>query len=219
LRAGLKALLERHAQFSVIGEATSESEALRICRIESPDLVLIDFSVPELNGLAASAHIRSEHARIKVVALSDDDREEMVIRAFRSGVSACVWKGVSASNLLEVMETVSKGGSYLTLELYQQLLQSLESRRAELDDRNPKLGRLSARELEVLRLVASGQCTKDVAVTLGLSFETVRSYRKTMVKKLGFSNLALLTAFAIANGVVDGANRKNVPDYPALAAI
>jgi DNA-binding NarL/FixJ family response regulator len=203
MRAGLRALLERHGQFSVVCEAASESEALQGCPIESPDLALIDFSVPHLNGLAAIARIRREHPRIRVVILLADDREDVVIEAFISGASAFVLKSVSGTNLLEVMDTVSKGGSFLTVELYQQLLQRVQTGKSKLDGRNPNLGGLSPRELEVLRLVVSGQRTKEAAVTMGLSFETTRSYRKTMMKKLGVTNVAVLTAFAIANGILD----------------
>jgi DNA-binding NarL/FixJ family response regulator len=203
MRAGLKALIERDGQFSVVGEAASQSEALQICKAYSPDLVVIDFSLSQLNGAATITQILCDYPQIRVVILSADDCEDIVTQAFRSGAHAFVLRGVSASSLLEVMDVVSKGGSYLSLELYQQLLRRVQRRKTELDAQNPKLGKLSPRELEVLRLVAGGQSSKDVAVTIGLTTETVRSYRKTMMKKLGVSNVAVLTTFAIVNGVVD----------------
>ena len=203
LRSALKALLERHGQFSVVGVTASESEALEICKTEAPEIALIDFSIPQLNGVTAIIGIRREHPQIKVVALSDNDREDAIIGAFRSGARAFVLKNSSDSRLIEILDVVSKGGSYLTVDMYQQLLHRWQSRKADSGDPTSKLGRLSPRERETLRLVTTGQCTKDVAVTLGLSFETARSYRKTMMKKLGVNNLATLTAFAIANGVVN----------------
>jgi DNA-binding NarL/FixJ family response regulator len=203
MRAGLKFLLEREDQYSVVAEVTSESEALRVCQAESPDLALIDFSVPQLNGVGVVAQIRQKHPQIRTVILSADDREDVAVMAFRSGASAIVLKSSSDAHLLKVMDVVSTTGSYLILDQDQQLAQGAHSRKAELDKRNPELGRLSPREFEVLRLVATGQSTKDVALTLGLAVQTAQSYRKTMMKKLGLNNVAVLTAFAIANGVVD----------------
>jgi DNA-binding NarL/FixJ family response regulator len=203
MRAGLRALIERNGQFSVVGEAASQREALQTCKTDSPDLVLIDFSLSRLDGAATITQILCNYPQIRVVILSADDREDIVTQALLSGAHGFVLKDVSGSTLLEVMDLVSKGGSYLSFDLYQQLLRRARSRKAELDNQNPKLGKLSPRELEVLRLVAAGQSTKDVAVMIGLTTETVRGYRKTMMKKLGLSKVAVLTAFAIANGVID----------------
>jgi DNA-binding NarL/FixJ family response regulator len=203
VRAGLKAVLERTGQFSVIAEAASRSEALRMCKTESPDLALIDLALPQLDGVAATAQIRREHPQIRIVILSADNSDDAVIRALASGASAVVLKTLADSDLLAVMNVMSRGGSYVSLEIYHHLLDSIQSRKDQLDHQNSKLRKLSPRELQVLQLVAAGHCSKDVAVTLGLTIETVRSYRKTMMQKLGVTNVAVLTAFAIANGAVD----------------
>lgn len=202
MAAGLKTLLEQNGTYSVVGSAASQEEALQICRTDAPELALIDFSVPQLNGVATILRIRREHPKVRVIILSSVDREDLVISALRSGASAFVLKQVSGSDLLEIVDLVSKGGSYLSLDLWQQLLQREESHKTALDERTPGLGKLTQRELEVLQLVATGQCSKDVATTLGLTIQTARSYRKTMMNKLGINNVAVLTAFAIANGVV-----------------
>jgi DNA-binding NarL/FixJ family response regulator len=206
MRAGLRSLLEQHGKFSVVGEAACQMEASQLCRTASPDLILIDFSSPQLNAIAAITEIRRDHPQIGVVALSADGGKDLVIRAFRSGAGAFVLMRVSDSDLLEAMDAVSNGRSYLSVDLYQQVFHAIQNNNGDFDDRDKKLGKLSPREWDVLRLVALGQSTKEVATSLGLTVETVRTYRKTMMKKLGVTNVALVTAFAIANGVIDTEN-------------
>jgi DNA-binding NarL/FixJ family response regulator len=137
---------------------------------------------------------------VKVVILSMYDDENSVVGAIRSGARAFVLKKASSAELLDALRTVARGGSYLSPQVSDRLLARIQRGDVARTDRSP-LESLSPRELQVLRLVAEGKTSKDIAVMLDLGLQTVRSYRKTMMKKLGVNNVASLTQLALAAGI------------------
>jgi DNA-binding NarL/FixJ family response regulator len=139
------------------------------------------------------------------------DDENSVVGAIRSGARAFVLKRASSSELLDALRTVARGGSYLSSQVSDRLLSRIQ--RGDLDTReHGVLESLSPRELQVLRLVAEGKTSKDIAALLDLGLQTVRSYRKTMMKKLGVNNVAGLTQLALASGLTNW----NKPDANTL---
>jgi DNA-binding NarL/FixJ family response regulator len=138
-----------------------------------------------------------------VIILSMFDDENCVVNAIRSGARAFVLKKASSQDLLEALRAVAKGGSYLSPQVSDCLLQRIQSGDLESEPVASALAHLAARELQVLRLVAEGNSSKDIAVVLNLGLQTVRGYRKTMMKKLGVNNVASLTQLAIANGITE----------------
>jgi DNA-binding NarL/FixJ family response regulator len=200
LRDGIKAILERTAEFHVVGEAEDGAHAVRICKKIHPDLVLMDIGLPEMNGIDATAEIVRHCPRTNVMILTMYDDENSVVAAFRSGVRAFLLKKVSAADLLDALRTVSKGGSYLSAEVSDHLLTRIQ--RGDLDAKQipGPLDRLSPREQQILRLVAEGKTSKDIATMLDLRLQTVRTYRKTLMKKLGVTNVASLTQVALGAG-------------------
>ncbi len=195
MRDGIKAILRHSEDFQVIAEAENGTEAVQICKNQRPDIILMDIGLPGLNGIETTTEILRHCPEVKIIVLSMYDDEHSVVSAIRSGARAFVLKKASDNDLLDALRTVAKGGSYLSL------LQRIQ--RGDLESKTPAfaLGDLSPRELQVLRLVAEGKTSKEIAVMLDLGLQTVRSYRKTMMKKLGVNNVAGLTQVALAAGI------------------
>ena len=200
VRAGFCSLLEKIPFVEVIAEAKDGREAVELVKKHRPDIALIDIAMPKLNGLEAVARITKNFPGVKVIILSMYDDENSVVSAIRSGARAFVLKKASSTELLDALRTVARGGSYLSSQVSERLLQRIQRGDLDAHDRSP-LESLSPRELQVLRLVAEGKTSKDIAVLLDLGLQTVRSYRKTMMKKLGVNNVAGLTQLALAAGI------------------
>jgi DNA-binding NarL/FixJ family response regulator len=201
MRDGIKAILRHSEEFNVIGEAESGTEAVQICKKKRPDIILMDIGLPGLNGIETTTEILRHNPEAKIIILSMYDDEHSVVSAIRSGARAFVLKKASDDDLLDALRTVAKGGSYLSPQVSDRLLQRIQ--RGDLDSKPTAsaLSDLSPRELQVLRLVAEGKTSKEIAVMLDLGLQTVRSYRKTMMKKLGVNNVAGLTQVALAAGI------------------
>jgi len=201
MRDGLKAILKQSSDFRVTGECESGEEAVQFVRRFHPQIVLMDISLPGLNGIDATTEILRHTPETKIVVLSMFDDEQSVVGAIRSGARGFVLKRASDHDLLDALRAVAKGGSYLSPQVSDRLL--LRIQRGTLqDDKRPKvLDTLSPRELQVMRLVAEGKTSKEIAVLLDLGLQTVRSYRKTLMKKLGVGNVAGLTQMALACGL------------------
>ena len=201
MRDGIRAILERSDEFRVIGEAEGGSDALRFCMQQRPQLILMDIGLPGVSGIEATTELLRQYPETKVIILSMYDDEHSVVSAIRAGARGFVLKKASDNDLLEALRTVAKGGSYLSPQVSDRLLARIQ--RGDLDAQPvpTALEGLSPRELQVLRLVAEGKTSKEIATILDLGLQTVRSYRKTMMKKLGVNNVASLTQLALASGV------------------
>jgi two-component system, NarL family, response regulator DegU len=200
MRDGIKAILSRDGDFNVVGEAENGSEALHFIKQHKPTLVLMDIGLPGLNGVETTAEILRHHPECKVVILSMYEDENSVVGAVRSGARGFVLKKVSDSDLLEALRVVANGGAYLSPQVSDRLLSRIQ--KGDLESKqNSALDGLSPREIQVLRLVIYGKTSKEVATLLNLSEQTVRGYRKTMMKKLGVNNVAGLIQLALALGL------------------
>lgn len=209
MRDGIKAILQRNGEFSVIGEAESGADAVQICRKAHPDVVLMDIGLPGLNGIEATTEILRHCPETKIIILSMYDDEHSVVSAIRSGARAFVLKKASDNDLVDALRTVAKGGSYLSPQVSDRLLSRIQRGDLESKPLPSALEGLSPRELQVLRLVAEGKTSKEIAVMLDLGLQTVRSYRKTMMKKLGVNNVAGLTQLALGAGLTRFATPEN----------
>jgi NarL family two-component system response regulator LiaR len=201
MRDGLKTILERTPEFRIVGEAGNGSDAVSACRKLHPDLVLMDIGLPGMNGIEATTEILRHCPATKVMMLSMYDDENSVVAAFRSGARAFLLKKASSGDLLDALRTVSKGGSYLCSQVSDHLLTRIQRGDLEAKGAPGPLDGLSPRELQVLRLVAEGKTSKDIAVMLDLGLQTIRTYRKTLMKKIGVTNIAGLTQVALAGGL------------------
>ena len=201
MRDGIRAILGRGAEFRVVGEADNGADALTFIKENRPDLVLMDIGLPGLNGVETTAEILRHHPQCKVVILSMYDDENSVVGAMRSGARGFVLKKVSDNDLLEALRAVARGGAYLSPQVSDRLLSRIQKGDLQAKPAPAALAGLSPRELQVLRMVAEGKTSKEIAVLLDLKEQTVRSYRKTMMKKLGVNNVAGLTQLALSTGL------------------
>jgi DNA-binding NarL/FixJ family response regulator len=211
VRDGIRTILERSTEFRVVAETDSGSDAVTLCRKLAPHIVLMDIGLPGMNGIEATTELLRHCPAVKVVVLSMYDDENSVVGAIRSGARAFVLKKASSMELLDALRTVARGGSYLSSQVSDRLLTRIQRGDLETRDRSA-LETLSPRELQVLRLVAQGKTSKDIAVLLDLGLQTVRSYRKSMMKKLGVNNVAGITQIALAAGIT----QLNIPDAHSL---
>jgi len=200
MRDGIKTILERSADFKVVAEAENGADAVQLSRKINPDMVLMDIGLPGMNGIEATTELLRHCPSTKVVMLSMYDDEHSVVAAIRSGARAFILKKASSGDLLDALRTVARGGSYLSSQVSDHLLARIQ--KGDLESKSSgTLDNLSPRELQVLRLVAEGKTSKEIASILNLGLQTVRSYRKTLMKKIGVTNIAGLTQVALAAGV------------------
>ncbi len=201
MRDGIKAILSRGDEFRVAGEAETGTDAVQFVKQFRPDMVLMDIGLPGLNGVETTAEILRYHPDCKIVILSMYDDENSVVSAIRSGARAFILKKASDTDLMEALRMVSRGGAYLSPQVSDRLLTRIQKGDLESRAAPHALEGLSPRELQVLRMVAEGKTSKEIAVMLDLREQTVRSYRKTMMKKLGVNNVAGLTQLALSTGL------------------
>src|SRR5579864_6009812 len=201
MRDGIKAILSRASDFRVVGEAETGTDAVAFVKSHKPDMVLMDIGLPGLNGVETTAEILRHNPDCRVVILSMYDDEHSVVSAIRSGARAFILKRASDTDLLDALRIVSRGGSYLSPQVSDRLLSRIQKGDLESKPATAVLDVLSPRELQVLRMVAEGKTSKEIAVMLDLREQTVRSYRKTMMKKLGVNNVAGLTQLALSTGL------------------
>jgi NarL family two-component system response regulator LiaR len=201
MRDGIKSILRHSEEFHVVGEAESGSDAVQIARRLRPSIVLMDIGLPGLNGIEATTEILRYCPETRIIVLSMYDDEHSVVSAIRSGARAFVLKKASDNDLLDALRTVAKGGSYLSPQVSDRLLHRIQRGDLEPKQMPTALEGLSPRELQVLRMVAEGKTSKEIAVMLDLGLQTVRSYRKTMMKKLSVNNVAGLTQLALSAGL------------------
>jgi DNA-binding NarL/FixJ family response regulator len=191
LRDAMKEILLRNLDFQVLGEAGSGPEAIQVCRQFNPDLVVMDISLPGMNGIEATGELARHCPRARVLMLSMYDDEDSVMAAVRAGAKGFVLKKACATDLVDAMRTVARGGTYFGAQVSDRLFAGVQVGRARAAARGSQES-LSPREQQVLRLVVEGKSNKEVATLLNLEVHTVRSYRKTMMAKLGASNVAEL---------------------------
>ena len=201
VREGIRAILERGTEFTVVGETESATEAIQFCKRAGPSVVLMDVELPGLNGVDATAEILRHSPATKVVILSMHDEEEFVVGALRAGARGFVLKKASLSDLVDALRAVAQGGTYLSPQVSDRLMARIQEGNFNPRPLATALQALSRRELQVMKLVADGKTSKEIAVLLELGLQTVRSYRKTMMKKLGVNNVAGLTQLALSSGL------------------
>jgi len=198
MRAGIRALLAGLPDVQVVGEASTGPEALTLAESLKPDLVLLDISMPELNGLeVASRLIKSEPTR-RIIFLSMHTDAVYVRRALQAGASGYLVKGADVPELSLAIRAVMRGESYLSPAVSKDLIG--EIRRSDTREVTP-LEMLTPRQREILQLVTEGHGTKDIARRLDLSVKTVEAHRSELMERLDIHDLPGLVRFAIRHGL------------------
>lgn len=198
VRKGLQACLSKHARLDCVGEAADGEEAVKKSLELLPDVVLMDISMPRMNGLAATELLRQQAPMIKILVLSVHNNREYICRIIQAGAHGYVSKESSPSELLEAIESVHRGETFFTPEMAQAAVQQMVSH----GGRKEPLAQLTGREREVLVLIAEGQSNKEIANHLGIGVRTIETHRERIMRRLDIHSVAGLTKFAIANGLV-----------------
>jgi len=199
LRSGLKLLLNSETDMEVIGEASSGIEAVRLASELAPDIVLLDISMPGLNGQAALKILKSEHPEIKVLVLSMHEDESYVHEMLQAGADGYVPKKAADAELLAAIRATVKGEHFIHASLTKNLIPEF---RLKQDFHNGTKS-LSQREREVLYLLALGHTNQETAERLLLSAKTVETYKQRIKDKLGIQGRSELVRFALQNGLLD----------------
>jgi two-component system response regulator DevR len=204
VRLGLKALLEQHTQFDVVGEASTGKEAFDQVERQRPDIVLMDIRLPGISGIEACEIITRDHPEVRVVMLTSYAEDEMLFSAIRAGASGYILKQIGADDLVRALEAVGRGEAMLDPGVTQRVFQ--EVRRAVREEEASAFANLSQQEKHVLLLVSEGKTNREIAKSLYLGEGTVRNYVSSILSKLGVSNRAEAAAYAVQHNLKDHLN-------------
>jgi DNA-binding NarL/FixJ family response regulator len=198
VRAGLKQLLNAEADWEICAEAKTGREAVALAQQFEPNVVVMDISMPELNGLEATRKIRKLLPRAKIVILSMHSSDQLVRDITEAGAQGYVLKSDADRELVVAVRAVANGGSYFTSEAANTLAGP-----HRMPDPESFRKRLTPREREVVQLLAEGKSTKEVAVVLNLSVKTVETHRANILGKLELHSISELIRYAIKNNIVE----------------
>jgi DNA-binding NarL/FixJ family response regulator len=198
VRGGIRAALGQEPTIEIIAEASNGREAVSETRRVRPDIVLLDISMPELNGLEVTIQIKEFDKNIKVLIMTIYDDEEVVMRCLAAGASGYILKDAPLAQLVYAVGMVAKGHEYLDPGVTRNVSEYLQ----QSTPRQSSYDRLSVREREVLKLVAEGLSLKEIAIRLNVGTKTVDTHKYNLMSKLDIHNAAGLTRYAIQNKVV-----------------
>ncbi len=201
IRNGLRRLLEDNADIQVVGEASDNQEALHLLRQLQPDVAVLDLSMPGLDGIEAMKRAVSEGLSTRMVIFTMHANDEYAIRVLQAGARGFVGKGAPSQEVVTAIRKVAAGGCYLPAKL----LETLPKRSADKGTKNSPLETLSDRELQVLKRLAEGRTSKEIAQDLYISAKTVDTYRARLLTKLQLDTTADLIRFALRHGVIEDA--------------
>jgi len=200
-RAGLRALMTQDAEFEVVGECDNGRDAVRSVGELNPDVVMMDLTMPGMNGMEAIANVKKRHADTRVLVVTLHKTEEFILASLRAGADGYLLKDATHDELCAALRSVAAGRTYLSSEVSAKVANG----RRESGDASDQQGAwdaLTHREREVLKLVAEGKSNKEIAEFLFLSVKTVEKHRAKLMTKLGVTKAAGLTAYAIAKGLL-----------------
>jgi len=199
LRDGIRSLVKGYDDIEVIGEAADGKTALQMVQELQPDLVVMDISMPDMNGIDATRKIRNNYPDIKVIALSMHHDKQFVSEIFRAGASGYLIKDSAFDELDHAIRVVMSGKTYINPQIASLVVESLVSQSSSTPPQSFAL--LTEREREVLQLISEGRSTKQIAFDLSVSSKTVESHRRQVMGKLNIRSVAELTKFAIREGL------------------
>ena len=200
VRQGFRRILEDESDIEVVGEAGGGAEAIELDRKLDPDVVVLDMSMPEINGLHAAIEILRHRPERRILILSMYDDAQYVRNALAAGVRGYILKNALETDLLRAVRTVADGGQFLSAGAHRRHRQPA---RREMRDADERFAQLSAREIQVLRLIALGRTNKEIAELLGVSANTVAVHRTNLMATLGVHKAAELVLIAVKKGLVN----------------
>jgi len=202
LRKGLIELLNKNAGYEVVGEAANGRDALKTAESVKPDVILLDVSMPELNGIDAITHLKKIRPEAKIIIISMYDSERHIKGALRNGATGYLHKGADASELFLAIDRVHKGKYYLSDRINDKFLYNVISSdfKSISDDQSDIL---TTREKEILHLVVEGCCGKEISDRLNISLKTVEHHRSNILSKMNCVNAAQLVYKSFREGFLD----------------
>jgi DNA-binding NarL/FixJ family response regulator len=200
-REGLKSLLADKSSFDIVGEAGDGLEALRCVRKRRPNLVLLDISMPKMNGISVMREIKSQFPEIKILALTIHESDHYVLEAFEAGADGYCLKDAGRRELMVAITSVLEGKKYISPTISDKVMEGYLTGRKKLKSRT-SWDTITPREREVLKLLGEGYQNKEISDMLHISVKTVEKHRANIMNKLDLHNAAALTAYAIEHGLV-----------------
>ena len=201
VRRGIRGLLRARPGWTVVGEAMNGREAVEKANRLKPDVVILDISMPDLDGLQATRRIREVVPTTKVVVLTMHDSDQMVRRVLHAGALGYVLKSDLATQLVKAVKYVSAGKQFLTPRISDMVLNGFLKIGNHVDETDHSQARPTLREIEVIRLLAEGKANKEIAVELGITIRTVETHRAKIMLKLGLHSLTELIHYAIRHKI------------------
>ena len=193
VRDGLRMILESQSDFRITGEAVTGREAVILAETLEPDVIIMDISMPELNGIEAARMISERIPKTRIIILSMHHTQEHVFRAIQAGASGYILKESAGSHVVTAIRTVMKGLQYFC--------EGVDTPQKTSAGAQSPINSLSQRELEVLQLVVEGKTSVEIAELLSLSPKSIETYRSRLMQKLGTNNIPALVKFAILHGI------------------
>jgi DNA-binding NarL/FixJ family response regulator len=200
VREGLRHLLEKRTDFTVVAEASDGEAAVRLAKELSPDVIILDISMPGMNGIEATRRILAERPGVRVLALSMHSDRRFVIETLKAGASGYVLKDSAFDELAHAIEVVMARGAFLSPAITEMVVRDYVAQAGEDAD---AFSVLTPREREVLQLMAEGAPTRAIAARLAVSVKTVETYRQQLMEKLDLHSVAELTKYAIREGLTE----------------
>jgi two-component system, NarL family, response regulator NreC len=202
LRAGLKALLSTNPVFEVIGEADNGRDAIRRVIELKPDLVIMDLSMPGMNGMDALKEIKDRIPEVKALVLTVHSEEEYVLASLQAGANGYVLKDATQNELLVAAERVLDGKTYLSPDITEKVVNSYLNTNGSSQDPVTRWDTVTQRERQILKLIAEGHTNKSMSDYLCISVKTVEKHRANLMKKLDLHSVSALTTYALEKGII-----------------
>ena len=202
IRAGIRSVLEAHPQYAVVAEAGSGAQAVELARLHRPDLIIMDVSMPGMDGIEATGAILRESPETRVLALSMHESRDYLARMLKAGAAGYMLKIFAAKEILNAINTVMDCRTYLSPSMIGGVVRDIITD-GDGHARMAAIPSLSPRQFEVLKLIVSGKSLKEIAFQLDLSVKTLEKHRQQVMAKLGAGSSAELVMIAIRMGLVD----------------
>jgi RNA polymerase sigma factor (sigma-70 family) len=202
VRKGLCALLDGDKEIEVVGDAENGREVLKKVEQVEPDIVLMDITMPGLNGLETTRQLKKRHPSMKILILTMHDNEEYIFETLRAGASGYLVKRTAPDELISAIHAVNRGESFLSPSISKRVIEGYIQFGKSEQEEDEAFEKLTDREREVLQLIAEGRTNREIAELLYISIKTVETHRSHLMEKLNIRNIAELTQYAIRKGLI-----------------
>ena len=202
IRRGLREVLEQHEGWQVCGEAVTGRQAVELAQKLSPNVVVLDLTMPELNGLEVTRQIRKALPSTEVLIFTMHETEELMRDVLSAGARGYLLKADAARHIVAAVEALAEHKPYFTWKVSKTMLDTYLAHGQAAQDQAPAFSHLTPREREIIQLLAEGRSNKAVSALLGISVKTVETHRAAIMRKLGISSIAELVRYAIRNSVI-----------------